>query len=92
MLLRALGLSLIDGVPTAQWGGGRLFGASADFFTITAVSRKRKVAQSIPRWEIDCLAEGYQRAIDEILTPITKNGFSGRNPNFKDQKKRSLLY
>ena len=31
MLLRALGLSLIDGVPTAQWGGGRLFGGSARF-------------------------------------------------------------
>ena len=32
--LRALGLLLADG---AQWGGGRLFGASAVFFTKTAV-------------------------------------------------------
>ena len=51
-----------------QWGGRRLFGASAVF-------QKHKVKKSIQRWQIDHLAKGYKRVIDEIRGPMSKNGF-----------------
>ena len=43
-------------------------------------TRKRKDKKSIQRCQIDRLAKGYKRAIDEIRGPIAKNGFSGQNP------------
>ena len=35
---------------------------------------------------MDCLAEGYKIAIDELQGPTAKNAFSGRKPSFEAQK------
>ena len=39
------------------------------------------------RCEIDCLAKGYKRAIDELRGPLAKNGFLVQDPNLWAQKK-----
>ena len=49
-----------------------------------------KKAAVLVKLEMDRLAEGYKRSIDEIQGPIAKDGFLGRNPNFW-AKKRALL-
>ena len=83
-----LGLLLADGASTVQWGGGRLFDASAEFFfTKTFVTRKWKVEKSIPRWEMNRPSEDYKRAVSKIWGRKAKNGFSGRKPSFRVQKK-----
>ena len=37
--------------------------------------------------QIDRLAGGYKQAVDEIWSPIAKNGFSGRNPKSEAPQK-----
>ena len=84
-----LELLLADGASTVQWGGGRLFDASAEFFfTKTFVTRKWKVEKSIPRWEMNRPSEDYKRAVSKIWGRKAKNGFSGR---VLGSKKHTLL-
>merc|ERR1712074_417202 len=59
--------------------------------TETAVTQKRKVEKWIRRCQIEAIAEGYKRAIDEIRGPIAKNGLSGQNPKILAKKKNSLF-
>ncbi len=56
-----------------------------------SVTQKRKVEKLIQRCQIDRLAKGYKRAIDEIRGPIAKNGFSGQNPKILVKKNVTLL-
>ena len=64
--LRALELLLADGAFTV--GLGKTFWRVSRFFFIMkmTVTRKRKVEKSIRRLEMDCLSEGYKRAVDKI--------------------------
>merc|ERR1712243_449897 len=67
--------------PIAKNGfSGQKWPKSGHFGPFWSVTRKRKLKKSIVRCQIDCLAKGYKRAIDEIRDPIAKNGFSGQNP------------
>ena len=87
--LRALGLLLAGSASTVQWGGGRLFDASANFFfTKTAITRKRKVEKSILRWEMNGLSEGYKWAVDQNWQ---KSDFLAKNRNFGPKKRESLF-
>ena len=58
-----------------------------DFFTETAVTPERKVEKSFPKWEMNGLSEGYQRAVDQNWGCMAKIGFIGQNPRFWAQKK-----
>ena len=74
-----------------EWGGGRLFGASAGFFAKTTVTRKQKVEKSFQRCKVNRFSEGYQRAVTKIRVKWQNNGFSGEKRRFLAQKKSSLL-
>ena len=53
----------------------------------------KKKSRKLIRWcQIDRLAEGYKRTIDEIWGPIEKkNDFFGKNPNFGAKKEHTHL-
>ena len=90
--LRALGLLLAGSASTVQWGGGRLFDASANFFfTKTAITRKQKEEKLILRWEMNRLSEGYKRTIEQNWGRMAKIGFLGQKPRFWAQKKWASL-
>ena len=40
------------------------------FFMKTAITRKRKVEKSIPRWEMNRLSEGYKPAVDKVPSGV----------------------
>ena len=83
--VRALGLFLADGAP--EWGGGRLFGASAGFFAKTTQLRneKSKNRSEGAKWTIS------PRATIGLLTKtrvvMQKNWFSGKNVGCWRKKK-----
>ena len=84
--LRALELLLADS------GVGEDFVARQPFFFMkTAVTRKRKVENSIPRWEMDCLSAGYKRAIDKIWGRMAKKRIFGPITEFLGPKKSHFL-
>ena len=64
--LRAESTRAVTGSVPSQWVGGRLFGASAEFFFFmkTTVTQKQKVKKLFRRLEMNRLSEGYKRAID----------------------------
>ena len=90
--LRALGLLLAGSASTVQWGGGRLFDASANFFfTKTAITRKQKEEKLILRWEMNRLSEGYKRTIEQNWGRMAKIGFLGQKPKFWAKKKAATF-
>ena len=84
--LRALGLLL------AHSGTGRDFLARNGMSrTKTAVTRKRSDRDGRVQRQNGANGEGYKRPVDKKRGPISKNGFSGRNPEFLAQKKKSTF-
>ena len=80
--LRALGLLL------AHSGTGRDFLARNGMSrTKTAVTRKRSDRDGRVQRQNGANGEGYKRPVDKKRGPISKNGFSGRNPEFLARKK-----
>ena len=80
--LRALGLLL------AHSGTGRDFLArNGPDRTKTAVTQKRSDRDGRVQRQNGANAEGYKRSVDKKRGPISKNGFSGRNPEFLARKK-----
>ena len=66
-----------------QWGGGRLFGASAIFFYENGFNSEMKNQKSIRRCQNDCLNEGYKRA-------MAKSGFWAPRPQTKRNRNHFL--
>ena len=66
--------------PTVGWG--KTFWRVGRVFTEAAVSRSRKVAQSIRRCKIDRLAEGYKQAIDKNPGSYSKKRIFGPKSEF----------
>ena len=60
------------------------FGEHLDFRPLAPKDFSKKW---IRRCQIEAIAEGYKRAIDEIRGPIAKNGLSGQNPKILAKKK-----
>ena len=54
-----------------------------NFFTETAVTPERKVEKSFPRWEMNGLSEGSERAVDQSWGRMEKSDF----PRFWAPKK-----
>ena len=61
--LRTLGLLLAD---SAVGRGMPFWRAGQVYFTITAITRKRKVEKLISRCEMNRFSEGYKQAVDKI--------------------------
>ena len=59
--------------------------------TKTGVTRQRSERFGRAQRLNGANAEGYKRPVDKNRGPISKNGFSGRNPEFLAQKKNSLF-
>ena len=56
--------------------------------TKTGVTRQRSERFGRAQRLNGANAEGYKRPVDKNRGPISKNGFSGRNPKFLAQKKK----
>ena len=91
--LRAESARAVTGRRNSHSGVGEDFlTGQLNFFTKTAVTPEWKVKISIPRWEINCHAEGYKWVIDQNWGCMAKMGFFGQKSRFWAQKKGPLLY
>ena len=73
-----------------QWGGERLFDASAKSFYENGQNSGTKVKKLPPRWEMTDLSEGYKGAVDQNWGRLAKIGFLDQKPRFWAQKKGPL--
>ena len=67
-------------VPPQWEGEDFLTGQPCFLFTKTAVTRERKVEKWLPRWEMNGLSGGYERAFDQNWDHMAKIGFFGQKP------------
>ena len=59
------------------------------FFTKTAVTPEWNVEKWLPRWEMNGLAEGYKRTVDQNWRRMAKIGFLAKTRDFGPNKKNT---
>ena len=90
--LRAESARAVTGRRCPHSGKGEdFFSRQQDFFMETAVTPKRKVKISFPRWEINRHAKGYKWVIDQNWGHMAKSDFLAKNRNFGPKKKVPLF-
>ena len=86
--LRALGLLLAGSASTVQWGGGRLFDASANFFfyenSHNSETKRRKIDPEVGN---EPSLRGLQTGRSQNLGPYSKNRIFGPKTEISGPKK-----